>query len=63
MIVYKAVNKISGKGGKLLLIRLIRMRSVFQRKIKQSIQLGYYTYGRPAIEYNYPKWYKTEVIE
>lgn len=36
---------------------------VFQRKIKQSIQLGYYTYGRPATEYNYPKWYKTEVIE
>lgn len=36
---------------------------VFQRKIKQSIKLGYYTYGRPVIEYQYPKWYRTEVVE
>ena len=36
---------------------------IFQRKIKQSIKLGYYTYGRLGVEYQYPKWYRTEVVE
>lgn len=31
---------------------------VYQRKIKQSIKFGYYTYGKPAKKYEYPKWYK-----
>ena len=31
---------------------------VYQRKIKQSIELGYFTYGRNKIKYEYPKWYK-----
>ena len=31
---------------------------VYQRKIKQSIKDGYYTYGHPSIRYEYPKWYK-----
>ena len=37
---------------------------VFQRKIKQSISCGYYTYhyNRTGIKYEYPKWYKEEVV-
>ena len=32
---------------------------VYQRKIKQSIKCGYYTYGRSANNvYTYPKWFK-----
>lgn len=31
---------------------------VYQRKIKQSIDLGYFTYGRNKIKYEYPKWYR-----
>jgi len=31
---------------------------VYQRKIKQSITSGYYTYGHSKIKYEYPKWYK-----
>ena len=31
---------------------------VYQRKIKQSIEQGYYTYKRN--KYTYPKWYKKE---
>lgn len=30
---------------------------VYQRKIKQSIEFGYYTYGRNHIRYEYPKWF------
>ncbi len=30
---------------------------VYQRKIKQSISVGYYTYGRPSVKYEYPKWF------
>ena len=38
---------------------------VFQRKIKQSISCGYYTYhyNRTGIKYEYPKWYKEEVVK
>lgn len=35
---------------------------VFQRKIKQSIECGYYTYGRSTIKYEYPKWFREEVL-
>ena len=35
---------------------------VYQRKIKQSICKGYYTYGRTANQYQWPKWFKEEVI-
>ena len=31
---------------------------VYQRKIKQSIEQGYFTYGRNKIKYEYPKWYR-----
>lgn len=31
---------------------------VYQRKIKQSIDLGYYTYGHSKTKYEYPKWFK-----
>ena len=31
---------------------------VYQRKIKQSIDLGYFTYGRNKTKYEYPKWYR-----
>ena len=31
---------------------------VFQRKIKQSISLGYFMYGNSHKKYEYPKWYK-----
>ena len=31
---------------------------VYQRKIKQSIGSGYYTYGRDGVKYEYPKWYR-----
>lgn len=33
---------------------------VYQRKIKQSIECGYYTYhyNRNGIKYEYPKWFK-----
>ena len=31
---------------------------VYQRKIKQSIEKGYYTYGHSHIKYEYPKWYR-----
>lgn len=31
---------------------------IYQRKIKQSIELGYFTYCRNKIKYEYPKWYK-----
>ena len=27
-------------------------------KIKQSIDWGYFTYGRNKVKYEYPKWYK-----
>lgn len=35
---------------------------VYQRKIKQSIQCGYYTYhyNYNKIKYEYPKWYREE---
>ena len=33
---------------------------IYQRKIKQSISKGYYTYGRNKVHYEYPKWYKEE---
>lgn len=38
---------------------------VYQRKIKQSIELGYYTYhyNRNKTKYYYPKWFKEEVIK
>lgn len=37
---------------------------VYQRKIKQSILNGFYTYhyNRNGIKYEYPKWYKEEVM-
>lgn len=31
---------------------------VYQRKIKQSIDLGYFTYCNNGIKYEYPKWFK-----
>jgi len=31
---------------------------IYQRKIKQSIVNGYYTYKRDGIKYEYPKWFK-----
>lgn len=31
---------------------------VYQRKIKQSIKNGYYTYKKTGIRYEYPKWFK-----
>lgn len=31
---------------------------VYQRKIKQSIDTGYYTYNRNGIKYEYPKWFR-----
>ena len=33
---------------------------VYQRKIKQSIECGYFTYGKNKIKYKYPKWYRKE---
>ena len=33
---------------------------VFQRKIKQSINNGYYTYGHSDKKYEYPKWYRED---
>lgn len=36
---------------------------VYQRKIKQSIQCGYYTYNRDGVKYEYPKWFKEEVMK
>ncbi len=35
---------------------------VYQRKIKQSIECGYYTYhyNRNKIKYEYPKWFRKE---
>lgn len=38
---------------------------VYQRKIKQSIANGYYTYhyNHNKVKYEYPKWYKEEVVE
>ena len=38
---------------------------VFQRKIKQRISYGYYTYhyNHNGIKYEYPKWYKEGVVE
>ena len=36
---------------------------VYQHKIKQSIQYGYYTYNRDGIKYEYPKWFKEEVMK
>ena len=33
---------------------------VYQRKIKQSIDKGYYTYGHSKTKYYYPKWFKYE---
>ena len=36
---------------------------VYQRKIKQSIKCGYYTYGRNGIKYEYPKWFRVEVVK
>ena len=33
---------------------------VCQRKIKQSISLGYYTYGRDNKKYTEPKWFREE---
>lgn len=35
-----------------------RTECVYQRKIKQSISLGYYTYGRDGVRHMFPKWYK-----
>ena len=32
----------------------------YQRKIKQSIELGYYTYGRGGIKQEFPKWYRED---
>ena len=34
---------------------------VYQRKIKQSIKNGFYTYGRNDIKYEYPKWFREGV--
>lgn len=31
---------------------------IYQRKIKQSIEDGYFTYGKDGIKYLYPKWYR-----
>lgn len=31
---------------------------VYQRKIKQSIEYGYFTYGRNGFKCEYPKWFK-----
>lgn len=38
---------------------------VFQRKIKQSIECGYYTYhhNHNGIKYKYPQWFKEEVVK
>lgn len=36
---------------------------VYQRKIKQSIANGYYTYNRNGIRYEYPKWFREEVVK
>lgn len=33
---------------------------VYQRKIKQSIDIGYCLYGRDRQKYEYPKWYREE---
>ena len=33
---------------------------VYQRKIKQSIEHGYFTYGRNKTKYEYPKWFRKE---
>lgn len=33
---------------------------VCQHKIKQSIENGYFTYGKDKIKYEYPKWFKCE---
>lgn len=33
---------------------------IFQRKIKQSIDKGYFTYGRDGKKYFYPKWFRSE---
>lgn len=42
-----------------------RAECVYQRKIKQSIEKGYYTYhhNRNGIKYEYPKWFREEVVE
>lgn len=36
---------------------------VYQRKIKQSIEKGYATYGREHKVFNYPKWYKGVIAD
>ena len=38
---------------------------VFQRKIKQSIETGYYTYryNHNQTKYFYPKWFREEVVQ
>lgn len=36
---------------------------VYQHKIKQSIEKGYYMYKKTGIKYEYPKWFKEEVVK
>lgn len=38
---------------------------IYQRKIKQSIEKGYYTYhyNHNQIKYDYPKWFREEVVQ
>ena len=36
---------------------------VYQRKIKQSIKYGFYTYNKTGIKYQYPKWFKEVVVK